>query len=96
MTPRQQYINHVENNLCGDLMRHVVGEHPRTANSGPGQCDIAQVITLTKEALEAGQAATSHEDLREKIEFSRQTPGRGDSRIAPTMDSPCGSRRGTQ
>ena len=76
MTPRQRYINHAENTLCGDLMSHVVGEHPRTAHSSLAQCDIAKVITLTKEALEAGQMASSDEQLQEKIEFARQTPGR--------------------
>ena len=76
MTPRQRYINHVESTLCGDLMSHVVGQHFRTANSSPGQCDIAQVITLTKEALEAGQMASSDEELQEKIAFARQTPRR--------------------
>ena len=76
MTPKQRYINHVENTLCGDLMRHVVGEHPRTAHSSLAQCDIAQVITLTKEALEAGQTASSDEELQEQIEFARQTPRR--------------------
>ena len=75
MTPKQGYINHVESTLCGDLMSHIVGEHPRTANSGPGQCDIAKVITLTKEALEAGKMASSEEELREAVEFARQTPG---------------------
>ena len=76
MTPRQQYINHVESTLCGDLMSHIVGQHFRTASSSPAQCDIAKVITLTKEALEAGEMASSDEQLREKIEFARQTPGR--------------------
>ena len=76
MTPRQQYINHVESTLCGDLMSHIVGEEGRAANSSLGQCDIAKVIALTKEALEAGKMAISEEQLREKIEFARQTPGR--------------------
>ncbi|MCY4529859.1 MAG: hypothetical protein OXD46_12600 [Chloroflexi bacterium] len=76
MTPRQQYINHVEYTLCGDLMSHVVGQDPRTANSGPGQCDIAKVIALTKEALETREPASSDEQLREQIEFARQTPRR--------------------
>ena len=76
MTPRQQYINHAESTLCGDLMSHVVGQDFRTANSGPGQCDIAKVITLTTEALEAGKTASSEEQLREAVEFARQTPGR--------------------
>ena len=76
MTPRQGYINHVESTLCGDLMNHIVGQHPRTANSSPAQCDIAKVIALTKEALEAGKMASSEEELREQIEFARQTPGR--------------------
>ena len=75
MTPRQRYINHVESTLCGDLMSHVVGQDFRAANSGPGQCDIAKVITLTKEALEAGNTASSEEQLREAVEFARQTPG---------------------
>ncbi len=76
MTPKQRHINHMENTLCGDLMSHVVGEHPRTAHSSLAQCDIAKVITLTKDALVAGKMATSEEELREKIEFARQTPGR--------------------
>ena len=76
MTPKQGYINHVENTLCGNLMSHVVGEHPRTAHSSPAQCDIAKVIALTKDALEAGQMASSDEQLQEKIEFARQTPRR--------------------
>ena len=76
MTPKQRHINHVENTLCGDLMNHVVGEHPRTAHSSLAQCDIAKVIALTKEALKAGEMASSDEQLREKIEFARQTPGR--------------------
>ena len=76
MTPRQQYINHVESTLCGDLMSHVVGQDFRAANSGPGQCNIAKVITLTKEALEAGKTASSEEQLREAVEFARQTPGK--------------------
>ena len=75
MTPKQGYINHAESTLCGDLMSHIVGQDPRTANSDPGQCDIAKVITLTKEALEAGKMASSDEELREKIDFARQTPG---------------------
>ena len=76
MTPRQQYINHVESTLCGDLLSHVVGQDFRTANSSPGQCDIAKVITLTKEALKAGKTASSEEQLREAVKFARQTPGR--------------------
>ena len=76
MTPRQRYINHVESTLCGDLMSHIVGQEGRAANSSLGQCDIAKVIALTKEALEGGQMAISEEQLREKIEFARQTPGR--------------------
>ena len=76
MTPRQRYINHVESTLCGDLMSHIVGQEGRAANSSLGQCDIAKVIALTKEALEAGKMAISEEQLREKIEFARQTPGR--------------------
>ncbi len=75
MTPKQGYINHVESTLCGDLMSHIVGEDPRTANSGPGQCDIAKVTALTKEALEGGQKASSDYQLREAIEFARQAPG---------------------
>ena len=75
MTPRQRYINHAESTLCGDLLSHVVGQDFRTANSGPGQCNIAKVITLTKEALEAGKTASSEEQLREAVEFARQTPG---------------------
>ena len=76
MTPRQQYINHVESTLCGDLMSHIVGQEGRAANSSLGQCDIAKVIALTKEALEGGQMASSDEQLREAIEVARQTPGR--------------------
>lgn len=57
-------------------MSHIVGQDPRTANSGPGQCDIAKVIALTKDALEAGQMASSDEQLQEQIEFARQTQGR--------------------
>ena len=76
MTPRQRYINHVESTLCGDLMSNVVGQDFRTANSGPAQCDIAKVITLTKEALKAGKTAASEEELRKSLEFARQTPGR--------------------
>ena len=76
MTPRQGYINHVEFTLCGALMGHIVGQDSRTANSGPAQCDIAKVIALTKEALEAGKMASSKEELREQIEFARQTPSR--------------------
>ena len=76
MTPKQGYINHVEFSLCADLMNHVVGEDPRTAHSSPGQCDIAKVIALTKEALEAGKTASSDEELREAVEFARQTPRR--------------------
>ena len=76
MTPKQGYINHVESTLCGDLMSHIVGQDFRTANSGPGQCDIAKVIALTKEALEAGKMASSEEELREQVEFAKQTPGR--------------------
>ena len=76
MTPRQRYINHVESTLCGDLMSHIVGQEGRAANSSLGQCDIAKVIALTKDALESGQPASSDEQLREKIEFARQTPGR--------------------
>ena len=76
MTPRQRYINHAESTLCGDLLSHVVGQDFRVANSSPGQCDIAKVITLTKEALKAGKTASSEEQLREAVEFARQTPGR--------------------
>ena len=72
MTPRQRYINHIETTMCGALMSHVVGQDFRTAHSSPGQCDIAKVITLTKEA---GRMAASDEDLQEQIEFARQTPG---------------------
>ena len=72
MTPRQQYINHVESTLCRDLMRHIVGQDPRTANSSPAQCDIAKVIALTKEALEGGQTASSDVELREAIIAARQ------------------------
>ncbi len=76
MTPRQRHINHVESTLCGDLMSHIVGQEGRAANSSLGQCDIAKVIALTKEALKAGQMAISEEELREAVEFARQTPGR--------------------
>ena len=76
MTPRQRYINHAESTLCGDLLSHVVGQDFRAANSSPGQCDIAKVITLTKEALGKGKTASSAEQLREAVEFARQTPGR--------------------
>ena len=76
MTPRQRHINHVESTLCGDLMSHIVGQEGRAANSSLGQCDIAKVIALTKEALKAGQMAISEEELREAVEFERQTPGR--------------------
>ena len=75
MTPRQQYINHVESTLCGALMSHIVGQDPRTANSSPGQCDIAQVITLTQDALKAGQKASSDQQLREAIEIASKSPG---------------------
>ena len=71
MTPRQRYINHVESTLCGDLMSHIVGQEGRAANSSLGQCDIAKVIALTKETLEAGQMASSDEQLREAVEFAR-------------------------
>ena len=71
MTPRQQYINHVESTLCGDLMSHIVGQEGRAANSSLGQCDIAKVIALTKETLEAGQMASSDEQLREAIKVAR-------------------------
>ena len=88
MTPRQGYINHVESTLCGDLMSYVVGQEPRTANSSPAQCDIAKVITLTKEALEAGQKASSDQQIREAIEVARQTPGQSDPpNIADFMDA---------
>ena len=76
MTPRQRYINHAESTLCGNLMSHVVGQDFRAANSGPAQCDIAKVITLTKEALGKGKTASSEEELREAVEFARQTPRR--------------------
>ena len=76
MSPRQGYINSVEFALCGTLMGDIVGQDFRTATSGPAQCDIAKVIALTKEALEAGKMASSEEELREQIEFARQTPGR--------------------
>ena len=79
MTPRQRHINHAESTLCGDLMSHIVGQEGRAANSSPGQCDIAKVITLTKEALKAGQMAISEEELHEAVEFARQTPGRIDT-----------------
>ncbi len=72
MTPRQQYINHVESTLCGALLTHIVGQDLRSANSSPGQCDIAKVIALTEEALEAGQTASSDVDLREAITATRQ------------------------
>ena len=75
MTAKQGYINHVEGTLCGDLMSHIVGQHPRTANSSPTQCDIAQVITLTKEALQGGQKASSDQQIREAIELARQSQG---------------------
>ena len=75
MTAKQGYINHVEGTLCGDLMSHIVGQHPRTANSSPAQCDIAQVITLTKEALQGGQKASSDQQIREAIELARQNQG---------------------
>ena len=75
MTAKQGYINHVEGTLCDDLMSHIVGQHPRTANSSPAQCDIAQVITLTKEALQGGQKASSDQQIREAIELARQSQG---------------------
>ena len=76
MTPRQQYTNHVESILCGALMAHIVGQEPRSANSSPGQCDIARVIDLTKEALEAGRTSSSEPELREAIAVARQSAGR--------------------
>ncbi|MCY4528219.1 MAG: hypothetical protein OXD46_04215, partial [Chloroflexi bacterium] len=76
MMPRQGYINSVETVLCRGLMSHIVGQDFRTASAGPAQCDIAKVIALTKEALKAGKTASSDEELREAVEFARQTPRR--------------------
>lgn len=76
MTPRQQYTNHVESILCGALMTHIVGQEPRSANSSPGQCDIANVIDLTKEALEAGRPSSSEPELREAVAAARQSVDR--------------------
>ena len=75
MTPRQQVINHLESMLCQNLMTHVVGQEPRSANSSPGQCDIAKVIALTKKAVETGKMASSEEELREVVTDARQNPG---------------------
>ena len=72
MTPRQQYVNHVESTLCGDMMNHIVGQDLRTVNSSPAQCDIAKVIALTKEALETGQKASSDVELREAVIAARR------------------------
>ena len=62
--------------LCGALVSHVVGQDFRTANSSPGQWDIAKVIAFTKEALEVGKTASSQEQLREAVESTPQTPRR--------------------
>ena len=87
MTPTQRYLNHAESFICGDLMNHIVGQHPRTAASGPAECDIDKVIALTRAALDAGQSATSEEEFRTAIEYYEET---GQWRFSVTWSSPEG------
>ena len=87
MTPTQRYLNRVEFFICGDLMNHIVGEHPRTAESAPAQCDIDRVIALTRAALNEGRAVTSEEDFREAIDYYGET---GQWRFSVTRSSPDG------
>ena len=87
MTPTQQYLNHAESFICGDLMNHIVGQHPRTAASSPAECDIDKVIALTRAALGAGQSATSEEEFRTAIEYYEET---GQWRFSVTRSGPEG------
>ena len=87
MTPTQQYLNAAESFICSDLMNHIVGEHPRTADSTPAQCDIDKVIALTRAALDDGRAATSEEDFREAIDYYEET---GQWTFSVTRSSPEG------
>ena len=87
MTPTQRYLNHAESFICGDLMNHIVGQHPRTAASSPAECDIDKVIALTRAALDAGQSATSEEEFRTAIEYYEET---GQWRFSVTRSSPEG------
>ena len=85
MTPTQRYLNHAESFICGDLMNHIVGQHPRTAASSPAECDIDKVIALTRAALDAGRAATSEEEIRTAIEYYEET---GQWRFSVTRSGP--------
>ena len=87
MTPTQRYLNHAESFICGDLMNHIVGQHPRTAASSPAECDIDKVIALTRAALDAGRAATSEEEFRTAIEYYEET---GQWRFSVTRSGPEG------
>ena len=87
MTPTQRYLNHAESFICGDLMNHIVGQHPRTAASSPAECDIDKVIALTRAALDAGQSATSEEEFRTAIEYYEET---GQWRFSVTRSGPEG------
>ena len=87
MTPTQGYLNVAETFICGDLMNHIVGEDPRTAVSGPAQCDIDKVIALTRAVLDEGRAATSEEDFREAIDYYEET---GQWTFSVTRSSPEG------
>ena len=87
MTPTEFYLTAAATMICGDLMNHIVGQDPRTAASGPAECDIDKVIALTRAAVAAGQAATSEEEFRTAIEYYEET---GQWTFSVTRSSPEG------
>lgn len=76
-TPDEQREGHLEIRVCDAVMNFVVGENPGEYLPD-GRCDIAKVITMTKEALEvrAGQDLYTEDDFREMVEYTLQNPGK--------------------
>ncbi len=75
-TPDEQYRGYAESLVCNSVMSYVVGENPGVYRPD-GRCDIAKVIVMSKEALDArdGQDLYSEDDFREMAEFALQNPG---------------------
>ena len=76
-TPDEQREGHLEITVCDAVMNFVVGENPGVYLPD-GRCDIAKVLAMTKEALEArgGETLYTEDDFREMVEYAQQNPGK--------------------
>ncbi len=75
-TPDEQRTGNTEITVCNAVMNFVVGENPGVYLPD-GRCDIAKVLVMTKEALDAkdGRALYTEDDFREMVEYAQQNPG---------------------